>query len=46
MTLPLHANAAPGLDPQAVLVGALVGLAIWQGIRMLARSNTGKRGGA
>ncbi|WP_435181567.1 hypothetical protein [Halorussus sp. AFM4] len=34
--LPLHANHAGGLDPAAVLVGAVLGVAVWRGIRLLA----------
>ncbi|WP_240147639.1 MULTISPECIES: NDUFA4 family protein [Halorussus] len=34
--LPLHAGHAGGLDPVAVLVGAALGVAVWQGIRLLA----------
>ncbi|WP_166035698.1 hypothetical protein [Halorussus pelagicus] len=45
MFVPLHAGHE-GLDPMAVVVGALAGLAIWQGIRLLARSDSRKRGGA
>ncbi|UPV76443.1 hypothetical protein M0R89_19980 (plasmid) [Halorussus limi] len=46
MLLPLHATGHAGLDPLAVVFGALAGLAIWQAIRLLARSDTRKRGGA
>jgi hypothetical protein len=46
MTLPIHATAGAELDPLALVVGALGGLAIWRGIRLLARSDSGKRGGA
>ena len=36
LLLPLHAGHAGGLDPVAVLVGAAVGVAVRQGIRLLA----------
>jgi hypothetical protein len=45
MFVPLHAGHE-GVDPLAVAVGALAGLAIWQAIRLLGESDTRKGGGA